>query len=141
MKRQFLLFLFDFRKFIGYNIVQYHFSLLFKSGGQLNQAVQFSRSLPGVYRFFCQLYSFSERGCFVSRLQCRSGVGHFAGGLRGPEIASPGPGKDIVDCALNMVRIWRGSPPHYGVMVRYHREFGYDMAANSRTHYYGTGRF
>ena len=76
-----------------------------------------------------------------SNLQCRSGVGHFAGGLRGPEIASPGPGKDIVDCALNMVRIWRGSPPHYGVMVRYHREFGYDMAASRSTHWYGTGRF
>ncbi len=76
-----------------------------------------------------------------SRLQCRSGVGHFAGGLRGPEIASPGPGRDIVDCALNMVSIWRGSPPHYGVMVRYHREFGYDMASRSSNHWYGTGRF
>ncbi|NQU23675.1 MAG: hypothetical protein HQ567_20530 [Candidatus Nealsonbacteria bacterium] len=76
-----------------------------------------------------------------SNLQCRSGVGHFAGGLRGAEIASPGPGKDIVDCALNMVGIWRGSPPHYGVMVRYHREFGYDMAARSSNYWYGTGRF
>ena len=76
-----------------------------------------------------------------SRLQCRSGVGHFAGGLSGAEIASPGPGKDIVDGALNMVRIWRSSPPHYGTMVRYHREFGYDMAQNSTNHWYGTGRF
>ncbi len=29
------------------------------------------------------------------------------------EIASPGLGQDIVDGALNMVRIWRSSPPHY----------------------------
>ncbi len=76
-----------------------------------------------------------------SRLQCGRGCGHFAGGLSGPEIASPGPGKDIVDCALNMVRIWRGSPPHYGVMVRFHSRFGYDMAAASSRRWYGTGRF
>jgi len=76
-----------------------------------------------------------------SLLQCRTGVGHFAGGLRGPEIASPGSGKDIVDAALNMVQIWASSPPHYGVMVSYHPEFGYDMAPNSATHWYGTGRF
>jgi len=76
-----------------------------------------------------------------SLLQCRRGCGHFAGGLRGPEIASPGPGKDIVDGALNMVRIWKTSPPHYGVMVRFHRRFGYDMAPSSGNHWYGTGRF
>jgi hypothetical protein len=76
-----------------------------------------------------------------SQLQCRSGVGHFAGGLSGPEIASPGSGNDVVDAALNMVQIWASSPPHYGVMVSYHPEFGYDMAPNSDTHWYGTGRF
>jgi hypothetical protein len=76
-----------------------------------------------------------------SRLQCGRGCGHFAGGLSGAEIASPGPGKDIVDGALNMVRIWKTSPPHYGVMVRFHRRFGYDMASSSRNHWYGTGRF
>lgn len=76
-----------------------------------------------------------------SLLQCRRGCGHFAGGLTGAEIASPGPGKDIVDGALNMVRIWKTSAPHYGVMVRFHRRFGYDMAPNNRNHWYGTGRF
>jgi len=76
-----------------------------------------------------------------SRIQCQRGCGHFAGGLTGTEIASPGPGDDIVDGALNMVRIWRSSPPHYGAMVRYHRRFGYDMAASRRNHWYGTGRF
>ena len=76
-----------------------------------------------------------------SLLQCRSGCGHFAGGLSGPEIASPGPGEDIVDGALNMVRIWSTSPPHYGVMVGYHPRFGYDMSPSSATHWYGTGRF
>jgi len=76
-----------------------------------------------------------------SLLQCRRGCGHFAGGLRGAEIASPGPGKDIVDGALNMVRIWKTSAPHYGVMVRFHRRFGYDMAPSSGSHWYGTGRF
>lgn len=76
-----------------------------------------------------------------SLLQCRSGCGHFAGGLSGPEIASPGPGEDVVDGALNMVRIWSGSPPHYGVMVSYRSQFGYDMAPNSSNHWYGTGRF
>jgi len=76
-----------------------------------------------------------------SRLQCRRGCGHFAGGLRGAEIASPGPGKDIVDGALNMVRIWRTSAPHYGVMARFHSRFGYDMAPSSGNHWYGTGRF
>lgn len=76
-----------------------------------------------------------------SQLQCRMGVGHFAGGLTGPEIASPGPGQDIVDAALNMVRIWSTSPPHYGVMVRYHAEHGYDMWPSSTNHWYGTGRF
>lgn len=76
-----------------------------------------------------------------SLLQCRSGCGHFAGGLSGPEIASPGPGQDVVDGALNMVRIWSTSPPHYGVMVSYRPQFGYDMAPNSSNHWYGTGRF
>jgi len=76
-----------------------------------------------------------------SILQCGRGCGHFAGGLSGAEIASPGPGKDVVDGALNMVRIWKTSPPHYGVMVRFHRRFGYDMAASNRNHWYGTGRF
>jgi hypothetical protein len=76
-----------------------------------------------------------------SVLQCRSGVGHFAGGLTGPEIASPGPGRDIVDGALNMVRIWKSSPPHYSVMARYHPRFGYDMHPSSSKHWYGTGRF
>lgn len=76
-----------------------------------------------------------------SQLQCRMGVGHFAGGLTGAEIASPGPGQDIVDAALNMVRIWSTSPPHYGVMVRYHAEHGYDMWPSSTNHWYGTGRF
>ena len=76
-----------------------------------------------------------------SLLQCRSGCGHFAGGLQGPEIASPGPGEDIVDGALNMVQIWSSSPPHYGVMVSYHPQFGYDMSPSSSNHWYGTGRF
>jgi len=76
-----------------------------------------------------------------SILQCSYGVGHHAGGLSGGEIASPGPGQDVVDAALNMVRIWRGSPPHYGMMVRFHHRFGYDMHARSRGRWYGTGRF
>lgn len=76
-----------------------------------------------------------------SHLQCRSGCGHFAGGLSGPEIASPGSGRDIVDGALNMVRIWCSSSPHYRVMVRYHPQFGYDMVASNSNHWYGTGRF
>ena len=76
-----------------------------------------------------------------SRLQCSYGCGHHAGGPMRSEIASPGPGQDIVDGALNMVRIWRSSPPHYSAMVRYHRRFGYDMFASSRQHWYGTGRF
>ena len=76
-----------------------------------------------------------------SRLQCRFGCGHHAGGPMRSEIASPGPGDDIVDGALNMVRIWRSSPPHYGSMARFYPRFGYDMSANSRTHWYGTGRF
>ncbi len=76
-----------------------------------------------------------------SILMTSRGVGHHAGGLTGGEIASPGPGQDIVDGALNMVRIWRGSPPHYGMMVRFHRRFGYDMAPRSDNHWYGTGRF
>jgi hypothetical protein len=76
-----------------------------------------------------------------SILQTSYGVGHHAGGLMGGEIASPGPGQDIVDGALNMVRIWRGSPPHYGMMVRFHRRFGYDMHPSSTNHWYGTGRF
>ena len=76
-----------------------------------------------------------------SILQTSYGVGHHAGGISGGEIASPGPGQDIVDGALNMVRIWRGSPPHYGMMVRFHRRFGYDMHPSSGNHWYGTGRF
>ena len=76
-----------------------------------------------------------------SLLQCRFGCGHHAGGLSGAEIASPGLGRDIVDGALNMVRIWAGSPPHYGVMVSYHPRFGYDMAPSGAMHWYGTGRF
>jgi len=76
-----------------------------------------------------------------SVLQTSYGVGHHAGGLMGGEIASPGPGQDIVDGALNMVRIWRSSPPHYGMMVRFHRRFGYDMHPSSENHWYGTGRF
>lgn len=76
-----------------------------------------------------------------SILQTSYGVGHHAGGLTGGEIASPGPGQDIVDGALNMVRIWRGSPPHYGMMVRFHRRFGYDMHPSNSNHWYGTGRF
>ena len=76
-----------------------------------------------------------------SVLQCSYGCGHHAGGLSGGEIASPGPGDDIVDGALNMVRIWRGSPPHYGMMVRFHRRFGYDMHPSNSRHWYGTGRF
>ncbi|MDY0169641.1 MAG: hypothetical protein RBS80_24070 [Thermoguttaceae bacterium] len=76
-----------------------------------------------------------------SVLMTSYGVGHHAGGLMGGEIASPGPGQDIVDGALNMVRIWRGSPPHYGMMVRFHRRFGYDMHPSSNNHWYGTGRF
>ncbi len=76
-----------------------------------------------------------------SILMTSHGVGHHAGGLMGGEIASPGPGQDIVDGALNMVRIWSSSPPHYGMMVRFHRRFGYDMAPSSGNHWYGTGRF
>ncbi len=76
-----------------------------------------------------------------SVLMTSRGVGHHAGGLMGGEIASPGSGQDIVDGALNMVRIWSSSPPHYGMMVRFHRRFGYDMAPSSSTHWYGTGRF
>lgn len=76
-----------------------------------------------------------------SVLMTSHGVGHHAGGLMGGEIASPGPGEDIVDGALNMVRIWSTSPPHYGMMVRFHRRFGYDMAASNSNHWYGTGRF
>jgi len=76
-----------------------------------------------------------------SQLQCSRGCGHHAGGPMRSEIASPGSGQDIVDGALNMVGIWRSSPPHYGSMVRFHSQFGYDMCANSRTHWYGTGRF
>jgi len=76
-----------------------------------------------------------------SQLQCSYGCGHHAGGPMRSEIASPGPGSDIVDGALNMVRIWRSSPPHYSSMVRYHRRFGYDMSPSSRKHWYGTGRF
>ncbi len=76
-----------------------------------------------------------------SQLQCRYGCGHHAGGPMRSEIASPGPGQDIVDGALNMVRIWRSSPPHYRSMVGYHRQFGYDMHARSQTYWYGTGRF
>ncbi len=76
-----------------------------------------------------------------SILQRRYGCGHHAGGPMRAEIASPGPGEDIVDGALNMVRIWRGSPPHYGTMVRYHPEFGYDMSAARSNYWYGTGRF
>ncbi len=76
-----------------------------------------------------------------SVLMTSRGVGHHAGGLTGGEIASPGPGRDIVDGALNMVRIWRGSPPHYSMMARFHRRFGYDMQPSSSNHWYGTGRF
>ena len=76
-----------------------------------------------------------------SRLQCRYGCGHHAGGPMRSEIASPGPGDDLVDGALNMVRIWRSSPPHYSTMVSYHRQFGYDMHPRSNTRWYGTGRF
>ncbi len=76
-----------------------------------------------------------------SQLQCHRGCGHHAGGPMRAEIASTGPGDDIVDGALNMVSIWRSSRPHYATMVRYHREFGYDMAPSSTNHWYGTGRF
>ena len=76
-----------------------------------------------------------------SQLQCRYGCGHHAGGPMRSEIASTGPGDDIVEGALNMVSIWRSSRPHYATMVRYHREFGYDMAPSSSHHWYGTGRF
>jgi len=76
-----------------------------------------------------------------AELQKRYGCGHHAGGPMRAEIASPGPGEDIVDGALNMVRIWRGSPPHYNTMVRYHREFGYDMYPSRSDYWYGTGRF
>ncbi|HUT11007.1 MAG TPA: hypothetical protein VMY42_10965 [Thermoguttaceae bacterium] len=76
-----------------------------------------------------------------SELQKKYGCGHHAGGPMRAEIASPGPGEDIVDGALNMVRIWRSSPPHYGTMVRYHPEFGYDMYPSQTNHWYGTGRF
>ncbi len=85
-----------------------------------------------------QLMSWAQKN---SKLQCRYGCGHHAGGPMRSEIASPGSGDDIVGGALNMVRIWRSSPPHYGSMVRFHSRFGYDMYANSRTHWYGTGRF
>jgi len=76
-----------------------------------------------------------------SQLQKKYGCGHHAGGPMRAEIASPGPGDDIVDGALNMVRIWRSSRPHYGTMVRYHRQFGYDMYPSRTNHWYGTGRF
>ncbi len=60
----------------------------------------------------------------------------------GPEIvANNGGSATIVETAKSMIRMWQGSPPHWGILTGSHRSFALDMKRSSSGHWYATGVF
>jgi hypothetical protein len=57
------------------------------------------------------------------------------------EIVAQSPaGGSVVDAALNLVNLWRSSPPHWGAAVTPWSRYGLDMQSNGAV-WYGTGVF
>jgi len=48
---------------------------------------------------------------------------------------------DIVDGALLLVDGWRGSPPHYALMLPFSDSYGYDMTDRGGNNWWGIGKF
>ena len=50
-------------------------------------------------------------------------------------------GQCLVEGALECMRVWRGSPPHWGAIRRYHAMYGYDIVRSESGSWYATGIF
>ncbi len=85
-----------------------------------------------------ELLDFAQRHCGT---MCSWNSMHHSsyGGME--IVANNGAGATIVDTAKSFIRMWQGSPAHWGILSGGHAKFGLDMKRSPSGHWYATGVF